>query len=370
MSNRIPIDILGHADSAGRFRRYDKLGHPGFAAFGTLVDSIRAENPAGTVLLDCGDQLWCKHWKGAPVVEAIQLIQTDAFTYGNHEFDEGLEPLEEVTALFGELPVLCANAIVKETGGLVRGAQPYTILEKAGIKIGVLGLTTEYTSKMVTGKYFEPFAMTSAVEAAHKYIPLMREQGAEIIVVVSHMPFYVAEDNSISGEIYDLMKAIPKVDCIIGGHIPGDYAAVVEGTAVLKGGFAFASLATARLWFDLETRQVEEMECAMRYPDPDGWLNPAYQAFVETVVAPHIARLETKIAETDEAWQIHLASETRLGNFLADCMREAGGTEIAYMNATSAGGTIDPGDVTVESIVSIAGFNDPVMTSRIKGWQL
>lgn len=371
MNNRVPIDILGHADCAGRFRRCDELGHPGFPAFATLIDSFREKNPEGIVLLDCGDQIWCKHWDGEPVVHSIAMCGTDAFIFGNHEFDEGLEHIERIPEWAGEkFPVVCANAIVKETGCPIRGTFPYVILEKAGIKIGVLGLTTEYTGKMVTGKYFEPFEMTSAVEAAHKYIPLMREAGAQIIVVVAHMPFYIAEDNSISGELYDLMTAIPKVDCIIGGHIPGDYANIVEDTVVLKGGFAYSSLATARLWFDLDTEKVEEKECAVYHPNPDGYINPKYVDFVEPIIVPHIARLETKIGETDEMWSIRLSSETRLGNFLADCMREASGTEIAYMNATSAGGTINPGNITIENIVNVVGFNDPLMTSKIKGWQL
>lgn len=115
------------------------------------------------------------------------------------------------------------------------------------MKIGVLGLTTEYTPYMVEKSAFEAFEMAPAAQAAHRWVPQMRAEGAEVVVALTHMPFYVEENGAISGEMHTLLGSMPGVDVCIGGHIPGDYAAVQNGTCVVKAGFGGVSLGHIRL---------------------------------------------------------------------------------------------------------------------------
>jgi 2',3'-cyclic-nucleotide 2'-phosphodiesterase (5'-nucleotidase family) len=364
---QVTLDILAHADYLGRIRK-TKLT-PGLAAFSATIDSVRAQNPAGTILMDAGDEFAVNFWGGKPVAKALQLIGTDVLTLGNHEFDWGKEFLEETIAAC-EFPVLCSNIVEKDTDRLIKGTRPYTILERQGVKIGVLGITTEYTPYMVEKSAFSPFQATSAVEAGKRYIPEMREKGADIIVVLAHVPFYVAEDSSISGELWDILTAIPPVDVFIGGHIPGDYAQVIGETCVLKAGFAEASLGHARLVFDLEQRKVVERSCQIIHTDPNAQGRPEIAAFVDEVVGPFEAILNEPLAVAEELWEMTLARECKLGDFLADCMRFGGQTQLAYMNATSSGGRIEPGVVTRENFISVSRFNDPIHVGEITGEQL
>jgi hypothetical protein len=76
------------------------------------------------------------------------------------------------------------------------------------------------------------------------------------------------------------------------------------------------------------------------------------------------------LAAAKETWKMTLARESKLGNFLADCLRFGGQTELAYMNATSAGGMIEPGVVTRESITEVNGFNDLIHVGQMTGKQL
>lgn len=367
MGELIRIDILAHADFSGRLRKTKHC--PGYAAFATLADGLRGENPEGTVLLDAGDEFSVNHWGGLPVVEALNLLKTDAMTLGNHEFDRGKEFLERCVA-HADFPVLCANILEKATGDFVRGTKPWVMLEKAGVKIGVLGLTTEYTPYMVTAPSFAPYEARSAVEACRRFIPEMREAGAQITLALSHFPFYIGGDGCISGELYDVLTVIPPVDVFVGGHIPGDYADAVMGTAVLKGGFSGKSLPHARLWFDPQKNAVVKKECFLHHTDRDAAAKDIYRAYEQRVTSPFDAFFSEALAVADEKWTLRLSAETKLGNFLADCMREGAGVEIAYMNATSAGGYIEPGPVTAQDIVSVMGFNDPIHTSKISGSRL
>ena len=367
MPSLIAIDILGHADFSARFKR--SKDSPGLAAFGTYVDRTREANPEGTLLLDAGDEFCSRLWSGPQIVETLSFLKTDAMTLGNHEFDRGQEFLESCIEQ-ANFPILCANIVEKATGKLVKGAKPWMILDRCGVRIGILGLTTEYTPYMVTAASFAPFEACSSVDLCKKYIPEMREAGARIIIVLSHFPFYVDAEGSLSGELYDVMKSIPPVDVFIGGHIPGDYAGMWRNTAVVKGGFGGNSLPHVRLWFDPEKNEVVRKECVVHRVKADANVSEEYRACEERLVAPLREYLDEVLAVAEEEMTIHLASETKLGNLLADSVCEGAGAQISYLNATSAGGSIEPGPVTVEDILSVVGYNDFIFTARMSGRQL
>lgn len=363
----ITLDILSHADFMGRIRKSNLS--PGLAAFSATVESVRELNPAGTLLLDAGDEFTIYFWGGLPVVGGLNLLGTDALTLGNHEFDWGQEFLEKCIAKCA-FPVLCSNIRQKQTGQPVAGTIPYTILERRGVKIGILGITTEYTPYMVEKSAFLPFEATGAIEAGNRYIPEMRARGAEIIVVLAHCPFYIEDDGTITGELWEILEGIPAVDVCIGGHIPGDYAKVIAGTCVLKAGFGQASLGHARLLFDTKSRRIVDMSCAILSTNRDNPGRPDIRAYVEKAIRPFEEEINEPLAQAQELWKMTLAVESKLGNFLADCLRHGGQTELAYMNATSAGGKIEPGKVTRESIIEVTRFNDPIHVGTFTGRQL
>ncbi len=367
MAKTICIDLLAHADYSARFKRTKDT--PGFAAFATQIERIRRENPAGTILLDAGDEFCSKFWEGEEVVRAVAKLGTDAMTLGNHEFDRGKEFLENCVGK-ADFPVLCANIVEKRTGNLVSGVRPWVILDKAGVKIGVLGLTTEYTPFMVTAMSFEPYRALSAAELGARYIPQMRKAGAQVIVVLSHFPFYADENGGISGELPDVMAQIPPVDVFVGGHIPGDYAQIAGDTAVVKGGFGGNSLAHVRVQFDPLQQKIISKECRVILVDAEAETIETYRRYEEGLVAPLRNYLGAVLTVSPEKLDVRLAHESALGDLLADAVRNAADAQISYMNATSAGGGIDSGPVTVEDVTSVIGYNDPVYTGLMTGKQL
>lgn len=367
MNGPIAIDILAHADFSGRLRH--SKHNLGYASFATAVEAIRQQNPEGTALLDAGDAFCTTFWGGAPCVGAVSLLKTDAMTLGNHEFDRGQAFLNDCIRQ-ADFPILCANIVEKETGACIPNTKPFVILEKAGVRIGVVGITTEYTPYMVTAASFRPYAAQSAAEACKKAIPAARAAGADIVVLLAHVPFYVEADGSATGELIDILPEIPPVDVCIGGHIPGDYAALVGDTIVLKGGFGGASLCHAHLLVDPQTHKIVERSCSMVQNTKSEHPLPVYRDYEEKVTGSFRDFFEDVLTTTDETWTIRLSAESKLGNFLAGCVQESAGTDIAYLNATSSGGTIAPGPVTAEDVTTIMGFNDPILTARMTGEQI
>lgn len=363
----VKIDILAHADFSGKLRKTKRT--PGHAVFGAAVERIRRENPEGTLLLDAGDEFSTNFWGGAPMVGAVSRIGTDAMTLGNHEFDRGRDFLNDCIAA-ADFPILCANITERNTGKGIPGTRPWVILEKQGVRIGILGLTTAYTPYMVTAAAFAPYEAHACAAAACKYVPELRAAGAEIVVVLAHIPFYVDKDGGLSGELIDLLREIPAVDVCIGGHIPGDYAGFFGSTLVLKGGFGGASLCHAALEFDPEGRSLTKCSGRVLLTDWDAAPVPALLAYADRITGPFEDFFEKPLAVTDEAWFIRLSAETRLCNYLAQCVQEGAEADFAYLNATSASGSIMPGSVTAQDIIAVMGFNDPVMKTQMTGRQI
>ncbi len=365
--SEIQLDLLCHADFSGRIRKSkDDIG---FCAFSAEIDRLRSANPEGTLLLDAGDAFCTNFWGGLPLVGAVNRNGTDIMCLGNHEFDRGASFLQTCLAAC-EFPVLCANIRQKESKAAIPGTAPTAILERQGIKIGVLGLTTEYTPFMVTKSAFAPFEVTSAAEAAQTYIPQLRQDGADVIVVLTHLPFYLSDEDGLTGELVDLMEASPEADVWIGGHIPGDCAQIIHNACVVKAGFGGESLAHIRLVLDEKTHAVLRRECCIRHTPPDGKARPEIEQYIHQITDPFEEYFSAPLSCAQERWPMHLAQECKLGDFLADCLRFGGKTDFAYMNATGACGCIEPGIVTRESMIGVAGYNDPLFVGEITGAQI
>ena len=363
--DEIKLTFLCHADFSGRIRRSRE--DIGFCAFHAEVERLRAHDPEGTLLLDAGDAFCTNYWGGLPLVRAMERNGTDAMVLGNHEFDRGRAFLEECIAAC-PFPVLCAN-VRKRTGEPIPGTKPYVLLKRCGVQIGILGLTTEYTPYMVEASAFSEFEMTSAAQAAERYIPQLRAQGAEVVVVLTHMPFYM-DGGTLSGELIDLIKASPEADVWVGGHIPGDVACCLDGACVVKAGFGGASIARAELTLDARTHRVLKRTCQIVHTDPEGRADAETERYIHSVTDPFEPYFREVLTQSTALWRMTLAHESALGDFLADCLRSGGGTELAYMNATGACGKIEPGAVTREELLYCAAYNDELFTGEITGRQL
>lgn len=367
----VKIDILNHADYGASFRRDQDSS--GISYFYSAIESVRKENPDHTLLLDAGDNFKSWHWHNR-VQDGIAILKTDVYNYGNHDFDWGKDSIEAGTQrlLDHNIPIVCANVIEKETGNFVKGAKPYVVFEKGGIKYGVLGLITEYTPYMVTAKYFEPYTVIDSVECARKYIPIMRREGAEVIIVLTHFPFYFT-DTDESGELIEVLDKIAdlKPDCMIGGHIPGDYGRVYKDCAVCKGGFGGRSLPHAILYFDTELRKVVKKEAEVIDVYNGNYLaDPEIEKFVDEVVKPHEYFFTEVIGTAIEHIPGRLDFESALGDLMADMIMEKYQTDFVYFNNTSCGREVLKGDITRDIITQFTGFNDPIYQSEYTGQQI
>ncbi|MHC5267733.1 bifunctional metallophosphatase/5'-nucleotidase [Enterococcus sp. LJL98] len=242
----------------------------GVARIATKMKEIEAEKKGPVIKIENGDFI-----QGSPlsyyvrkkeeygaktIIDVLNRLKYDVSVLGNHEFNYGLDYLESAIASY-QHPVLAANILNK--AGEVAFGQPYTILEKAGIKIAVLGLVTCYIPHWEQPETIRDLTFESIVETAKTYVPLLREK-ADVVLVAYHGGF---ERDLMTGEptealtgeneAYALLQEVPGIDALITGHQHREIATKIHGVPVIQPGFRGAFLGEIRLTLEKSAKQVK-----------------------------------------------------------------------------------------------------------------
>ncbi|MFY7806412.1 MAG: bifunctional metallophosphatase/5'-nucleotidase [Limnoraphis robusta] len=189
------ITILQTSDLHGYLMPWDyytnKPAELGLAKIATLIEQERAKNP-NLVLIDDGDTIQgspLAHYYNKietqsphPIATAFNTLGFDAVSLGNHDFDFGMETLSRWIDQL-EAPIVCAN--LRRIDG-ISVFKPYLIKEVGGVKIGILGLTTPSVKNWLPPENFGGFSFIDPIKTAQEYVPKMRQQGADIVIVAQH----------------------------------------------------------------------------------------------------------------------------------------------------------------------------------------
>ena len=233
----------------------------GLARTASLIEAIRAE-AGNSMLIDNGDIIqgnpmgdYIAYEKGLdgnvhPIIAAMNTLGYEAATLGNHEFNYGLEYLDKALA-GAEFPFVSANLVKGELAADPLSdttyIKPYLIVEKEltdgsgaskTIKIGLIGFLPPqimtWDSTHLAGKV----NTRDIVETATAYVPKMKEEGAELIIALSHSG--IAADQTTGAENASLqLAAIEGIDVVLTGHqhlvFPGPDYETVAGADVAAG---------------------------------------------------------------------------------------------------------------------------------------
>ncbi|AZB43493.1 bifunctional 2',3'-cyclic-nucleotide 2'-phosphodiesterase/3'-nucleotidase [Bacillus sp. FJAT-42376] len=223
----------------------------GFSRTASLIDKMKAE-AKNSILVDNGDLLqgnplgeYMAKVKGLkegdihPVYKAMNQMGYDAATYGNHEFNYGLDFLNEAT---DDANFSYVNANVYRADGDQNADNdqnyftPYKIAEKKvtdengteqTIKIGYIGFVPPQINTWDKANLDGKVITKDIVKSAQKFIPEMKQKGADLIVVLSHSGLdLAAQGDGAENAVFDLATKVPDIDAIVSGHqhnmFPGD----------------------------------------------------------------------------------------------------------------------------------------------------
>ena len=428
---RITLSVLGTNDVHGSLLPVD--GNRGLALFGGYVKNLRdarAGDGGAVLLIDAGDMwqgtLESNLNEGAAVVAAFNAIRYDAAAIGNHEFDFGpagpkATPADESDDAQGALklrateanfPLLAANLIDKITGKPVnwRNVKPSVLLNRGGIKVGIIGLMTE--NALITtiaantrGLSVAPLAPT-AIREARK----LREAGADLVIVTAHAGsncenFGDSLDLSscdLSGEIMQVALDLPAglVDQIIGGHVHKGIAHEINGIAISSSysntrAFGRVDYVFNRADRRLNTRQIFPPQLICGYVDnTNGLCVSADDASGSAQVASYSGRIVSPDAEVIEIVEyatqragelkseklgVYLetpitragGSNSAIGHLFTDVMLDAVGGDVVIHNVVGGiRNDLPQGDLVYGSIYEMYPFDNIVVQLDLTGAEL
>ncbi|BAU84893.1 5-nucleotidase [Streptomyces laurentii] len=309
-----------------------------------------------------------------PTIGALNGMDLDVTSVGNHEFDEGAAELSRLqnggchpTAgcfdggkKFGgaDFPYLAANVTSEKTGKPL--LDPTFVWEKDGVKIGFIGVTLEGTPNVVTAEGVKGLKFGDEVETINKYAKILERQGVKSIVALVHEGGLPASANydydcdspvaggGVSGPITEIAKNVdPQVDALVTGHTHNAYVCTIPDPAgkprLVTSAASFGRLYTdTTLTYDRATKDIVRTA-----------VDSANHAVTRDVPkAPDMSRLigqwqdlAAPIANRPQGWiaadingRGSTAYEKPLGDVIADAQLAGlapagkGGAQVAFMN--------------------------------------
>lgn len=362
----VKLTILHTNDVHGRIAGFSVADVPGefggYARLYTLVKQIRKE-VANVILLDAGDTLHGTNLvnlqKGVNVISMMNGLGYDAMVPGNHDFNYGYAHLLDLSKL-AEFKVLSAN--VEKDGEPV--FEPYTIIEKDGVRVAVIGLSPEETPIVTHPNNVIGLQFISPIERTKKMVAEVKDE-ADIVVLLSHSGYEV--DQKIA-------KEVPGIHLIIGGHSHTqlDKAVVVNNVIIAQTGEHSKNL--GRVDLNIEDGKITGYA---------GYLIPmddkiAKNVAINQVVKVQDDKLNTIMSEVVGTSAVTLqgeraqvrTQETNLGNLVADVILNACQADLAVTNGGGIRASINVGEVTVGEIFTTLPFDNTLVVIEVTGAQL
>ena len=406
------LTVLHTNDNHGRFWQNED-GEYGMSARKTLIDGIRHEVEAegGSVLLFSGGDIntgvpESDLQDAEPDFKGMSMIGYDAMALGNHEFDNPLSVLEK-QGQWANFPMLSANIYNKKTGQ--RLFQPYQVFVKQGVKIAVIGLTTEDTAKIGNPEYISGIDFRDPkVEAAKVIVELEKNEQPDLIFAVTHMGHYQDASFGVNapGDV-TLARSLPEgaLDMIVGGHSqepvcmesanvansqfkPGDDCVpdkqngtyIVQahewGKYVGRADYKFKNgelelvnyqlipvNLVKKVKVDGESKRVLIQSQIAQDPALLAFLTP-YQEKGQVELNNQVAEINGKL-EGDR--NVVRFKQTNLGRLIAKAHKERAKADFSVMNSGGVRDSIETGSVTYKDVLKVQPFANQLTYVDMKG---
>ncbi|MFC8387210.1 bifunctional metallophosphatase/5'-nucleotidase [Streptomyces sp. NPDC057238] len=350
-----------------------------------------------------------------PTVEALNKLDLDVTSVGNHEFDEGAAELARLQNggchpdegcytdkefKGADFPYLAANVLDEKTGKPL--LRPYWVWKQRGVKVGFIGVTLEGTPDIVSAEGVKGLAFKDEVETINKYAKVLQRQGVKSIVALIHEGGFPTSSSynydcdspgagdGISGPIADIAKDItPQVDALVTGHTHNAYVCTIPDPAgkprMVTSAASFGRLYTdTTLTYDRATGDIARtaVKSANHVVTRDVPKAPDMTALIgkwNTLAAP-IGNRPIGYISGDV---VRDGTESPLGDLIADAQLEYGRTldaetDLALMNpggiraslTYAAGGAEGDGVVTFAEGFTVQPFANTVNLQDFTGAQV
>ena len=342
----------------------------GISVIGNYIIKYKNNYPDTTVVLSSGDMFQgsavSNMTQGAVVVDAMNQIGFDAMTVGNHEFDWGIDVIKsynnKTSDVKASFPIICCNIFEKETNKPVDWCDPYVVVEKGGIKIGIIGAIGSELESSIATKMVAPYEFKDPLPYIKEYAKkLKNELGCSLVVLSVH-------DNTtgINQAIADL-KDEYQIDAVFNGHTHSTYAGETQGSdgivmPYIQSGSSGSSIGKITLTYNKSTKKVEQ--CSSENIPVNKSLSNTNQE-IDNIINKHSESISSVINEVIGVAGSHIDRITG-ARWAVNVIRDYSGCQIGFINSggiRQAAFPMTPDQViTVGKIYEMMPFDNFVKT--------
>ena len=317
---------------------------------------------------------------GEPVSKMLEEIGIVASAIGNHEYDWGSDKIKPWAEEAG-FKFVAANLIDETTGVAPEYAEPYVMTNVDGINIAFIGIATPETLTSTKAENVVGLKFLDIVETIDKYSEIVRAEGADIVVALTHSPALENSDGSITGEAAEIAKNAADIDAVVAAHNHKFVDGFVNNNntgkdvPVVQAGYNGRGLSVITFTFD-ENEEILDVEANTRQFYAESTTN---EFPIDKNVEETIAKYNEQLAPTllTEVTELNFdldhdryAGVTPLGVTVAEAMRQAGGTQVAIANGGGIRAPLTKGTLTLGDMYTILPFDNNVVTMKVTGAKL
>jgi len=343
----------------------------GFAALDSYLRTVRAQEGEDRLLvLDAGDllsgtplsELEHEGVRGGEMTAFVQEWGFDAWALGNHEFDQGIDNLEALVA-GSAVPVLCANLEPVPGTGPMQGLEPAIIFERAGLRVGVIGVISGELERFVPSSSMQRLRLLDPVQAATQQAQAL-DPLTDLLVLLSHSG--LEEDRVLAAQV-------PGIDLVIGGH---SHDALLEPELVgqvyvVQAGSNARSV--GRLDLRVEHDAIVELRGQLVDLEPQPTWQPASAQVLERLQRVGAAIDASHGAVVGSVGQELLRDSYRqssLGQWVTAVLQDALGTDLAIYNSGGLRADLPAGPIKVAHLYSALPFGNHAVSFEMSGAEL
>ena len=389
-----------------------KKRNMGMAKMVGYVNEFKATHP-NTIVLSGGDNYQgtadSNLTFGKPVTAMMKGMNTMASAVGNHEFDWGYEKIKG-WAKDGNFKYLASNIYDRKTNKPVSWANPYMIVKKAGIKIGIIGLAHPDTPSLAKAEYVENFEFRDPVVAANEWVKFLKDGKAkegkpDVIIALTHIDSDQNFDTKeITGNATRLANEVKGLDLVLSAHSHRSVRGKVNNVPVLQAYCYGRAVGHVTLDVDKKvTSKKVKVKVKTKADKKKAVKKSKYKIVKKTTykvkdIATELYDANTikdkiiKSAEADDFYnrlQAEIAGEknkvlgeaseafthdrkdkgsvTLLGRWACEVMAEDAKAQIAIQNGGGLRRTLEKGKITMGDLYEIMPFDNYLTTMDLKG---
>lgn len=374
MAQEVNIKLLGTSDIHGRVVPWsygadveDKSGS--YAQIATYVKDVRKNNK-NVVLVDVGDAIQDnqvdvfakdkKYYKDHPIPKVLNEMKYDIFVLGNHEFNFGMKALDEILKDI-KAKKLTANFYYKKNDK--RYIDATTIIEKDGVKLGIIGLSTPMSAKFEedTGN-LKDMKFTSPTEEARTQVEKLKAKGVDAIIVIAHMG--IDNENKIPDTgMRDVINAVDGIDVVIAGHMHKDVPSeTIKNTLITEPHRYGTVVSEVDLTFDINDKKEvklvkkESKTVPVKELEADKKIAEIYKPYHEKLRELNnvvIGQTENEMVpqETKHGVSAAFSRDTGLSSFINDVEQHYSGADVVTFSFDHQKARMNKGDIKKKDII-------------------